>query len=232
MNFLKIKAENDRYFAEHDFPEMVSEYIPDFTPIKRERRERFSVEENITHESTVECILRNSGKCTVVLNFANALIAGGGYIMGGNAQEESLCRASMLYYAIKGVNEFYGANRRHMTPDYTDGQIYSRNVPLIRNDSGEMLESPVTCDFITCPAVNRYEAAVLLMPREKTNKIMERRIGKIASPAMSKEPQVIILGAFGCGAFGNRREEVFPMFERAVNRFTDESAEVIFAVKG
>lgn len=232
MNFLKIKRENDRYFEEHEFPEMQSEYIPDFSPVKRGRRERFVLSENIRSQSTIDCILQNAGKHTIALNFANALVPGGAYLMGGNAQEESLCRASMLYYAIENVNEFYRANRRHLTPDYTDGQIYSKNVPIIRNDDGEILQSPVLCDFITCPAVNRYEAAVCLMSRDKTNAIMNRRIEKIVSLAMSKSPRLIILGAFGCGAFGNKREDIFPMFEAAVNEFTDDSAEVIFAVKG
>lgn len=230
MNNLAVKAENDRYFREHEFPGMFSEYVPDIVPVKRQRREKFVLSENIRSCSTVEAIISSAGKRITALNFANAIVPGGAYLMGGNAQEESLCRASGLYYTIKETKAFYAANRRHILPDYTDGQIYSSNVPVIRDDSGKMLQSPVMCDFITCPAVNRYEAALCFMPLSVTNKTMERRIGKIVTLAMSHEPQVIILGAFGCGAFGNRREDVFPMFERAVNEFTDDSAEIIFAL--
>lgn len=46
-------------------------------------------------------------KKIIALNFANAMYADGGYILGGNAQEESLCRASMLYYTIKTQKRFY-----------------------------------------------------------------------------------------------------------------------------
>lgn len=232
MNFLKIKMENDRYFSEHSFPETVSEYIPDFTPVKRQRREKFIISGNIRSISTVDAILENAGRHIVALNFANALVPGGAYLAGGNAQEESLCRASGLYYTIKDVKGFYAANRRHLLPDYTDGQIYSSCVPVIRRDSGEFLDSPVMCDFITCPAVNRYEAKMLFMSKEKTNGIMGRRIEKIASLAMPHKPEVIILGAFGCGAFGNDREDIFPLIERAVNEFTDDSVQIVFAVKG
>lgn len=232
MNFLKIKSENDRYFKEHEFPEMRSEYIPDFTPVRRQRTNKLVISENIRSRSTVDCILENREKRVIALNFANALVPGGAYLMGGNAQEESLCRASMLYYTIKETGKFYSANRRHITPDYTDGMIYSENVPVIRNDEGDLLESPVLCDFITCPAVNRYEARLCFMPINKTNEIMRLRIEKIVSFGMSKSPELMILGAFGCGAFGNRREDIFPMFEAAVNEFTDDNTEIIFAVKG
>lgn len=230
MNFLKIKADNDRYFREHSFPEMTSEYIADFEPVRIERKSRFVLSENIRRQTTVECILENRERNITALNFANALVPGGAYTMGGNAQEESLCRASMLYYTIKDVREFYRANMRHIAPDYTDGQIYSKNVPVIRSDKGEMLEKPVLCDFITCPAVNRYEANLCFMSKAKTNEIMEKRIEKIVSLAMSKLPDLIILGAFGCGAFGNDRNVVLPMFERAVNSFCGDSIEIIFAI--
>lgn len=230
MNYLKIKEDNDRYFGEHSFPQMTSEYVADVFPVKRERKEPFVLAENTRKQTAVECILENGGKHIIALNFANALFAGGAYTVGGSAQEESLCRASMLYYAIKDESGFYGANLRHGAPDYTDGMIYSRNVPVIRNDGGEMLGTPVLCDFITCPAVNRYEAAELLMPKEKTNEIMERRIAKIVFFAAEQLPELIILGAFGCGAFGNDRNDILPMFERAVNSYCGGEAEIIFAI--
>ena len=46
----------------------------------------------------------------------------------------------------------------------------------------------------------------------------------------SEKPEVMVLGAFGCGAFGNKREKVLPAFERAINKYTDGSAEIIFAI--
>lgn len=207
---------------------MKSEYISDYSPIPCQRADKYILKEHIVKQTTIECILAHSDKKIIALNFANAIVAGGAYLLGGNAQEESLCRASMLYYAIKPVTEFYSANRRHITADYTDGMIFSENVPVIRNDRGEMLSSPVSCDFITCPAVNRYEA--FFLSKNAANSIMERRIEKIVSFAAQKHPRLIILGAFGCGAFGNKREDVLPMFERAINAYTDSSSEIIFAI--
>ena len=228
MNNLTIAAENKKLFENGAFAGMKSEFIPDFTPVEKTRSEKFILSEHTVKMTTIECILQNAGRKIIALNFANALFPGGAYVAGGNAQEESLCRASGLYFAIKDEKAFYAQNRKHLLPDYTDGMILSENVPVIRDDSGEMLETPVMCDFLTCPAVNRYEA--VMMSREKTNAVMERRIEKIVSFAVSKAPDVIILGAFGCGAFGNKREDILPMFEKAVNTYGGNEAEIVFAI--
>ncbi|MCH5206783.1 MAG: TIGR02452 family protein [Oscillospiraceae bacterium] len=227
MNNLEIVSENNRLFKSGKFSGMRSEFIPDFTPTEKPRQDRFVLAENTVKMTTVGCILENAGKKTVALNFANALVPGGGYLLGANAQEESLCRASGLYFTIKEISEFYAQNRKHLLPDYTDGMIFSENVPVIRNDSGELLEQPVLCDFITCPAVNRREA--FMMSKEKLRETMERRIEKIVSFAVSKNRELTVLGAFGCGAFGNKREEILPMFENAINRFGG-GCEFIFAI--
>ncbi|MDE5947051.1 MAG: TIGR02452 family protein, partial [Oscillospiraceae bacterium] len=180
--------------------------------------------------TTIKCILDNKDYNKIIaLNFANANIAGGAYIFGGNAQEESLCRASMLYYTIKSQKKYYWKNRLHILPDYTDNMIYSKNVPVIRYDSGEVLENPVVCNFITSPAVNRTFAKFIFSDKNIVKK-MTARINKIISLAVSKNPDLIVLGAFGCGVFGNRREVVFKIFENAVNRLIPDNIKIIFAV--
>ena len=231
MKYIKIKLDNDRIFRENSFNNMYSETFSDFSVSEKIKRNKiFRISENISPVTTVQCILDNSeyGKITA-LNFANAMYAGGGYILGGNAQEESLCRASMLYYTIRTQKKYYRANRFHIMPDYTDNMIYSRNVPVIRDDSGKLLDNPIKCDFITCPAVNRTFAKFIFSDK-KINDKMTVRIDKIISLAVSKNPDVIILGAFGCGVFGNKRETVFRIFEDAVNSLVPDDIKVIFAI--
>ena len=48
----------------------------------------------------------------VMLNFASARNAGGGFINGAKAQEEDLCRCSGLYPCLVSQHEYYAANRR------------------------------------------------------------------------------------------------------------------------
>lgn len=228
---MKIKSDNDRIFKNGDFHVMISETVFSVSEIPEIKRERyFSVAENMVKSTTVQSILERAehGNITA-LNFANAMYAGGAYVLGGNAQEESLCRASMLYYTIRNRKDYYRRNRLHVFPDYTDVMIFSENVPVIRNDNGVLLEKPVLCNFITSPAVNRTFAK-FMFSQKKINDIMYTRIKKIIMLALEKKTDILILGAFGCGMFGNRRETVFPMFEEIINKYVPDSVEVIFAV--
>ncbi|MDE6781306.1 MAG: TIGR02452 family protein [Ruminococcus sp.] len=229
--YLKIKSNNDRVFKIGSFKEMISETVFTVSRIPAIKREKyFSVAEHTEQVTTIQAILNHAGQKNITaLNFANAMYAGGGYILGGNAQEESLCRASMLYYTIKTQKGYYRKNRMHIFPDYTDTMIYSENVPVIRNENGTLLENPVLCNFITSPAVNRTFAK-FMFPQKKINNIMYSRIEKIIMLALEKNSRVLILGAFGCGLFGNRRETVFPMFEEIINKYVPDSVEVVFAI--
>jgi len=232
MNYIEIKKENDRIYSEnkHRYT-MCSQTFSEISPTPEVQRKKvFRISENTEKLTSTGCILAhtNEGRITA-LNFANAMYAGGGYVLGGNAQEESLCRSSMLYYTIKTQYEYYRANRKHILPDYTDLMIYSCDVPVIRDESGSLLEVPQKCDFITCPAVNRTFAKFMFSQKNIDLK-MKKRIEKIIFLAVENSPDILVLGAFGCGMFGNKREKVFPMFEEAVNRYVPDEIRVIFAV--
>lgn len=231
MSNLGIKHENDRIFKSGDFPDMRSETVTQLAePAEIKRSKPYSIAEHTVKETTVQCILRYAAdKRVIALNFANAMYAGGGYALGGNAQEESLCRASLLYYTIKKQSGYYWKNRLHVLPDYTDVMIWSENVPMIRSESGELLEKQLRCGFITCPAVNR-SFAKFMMPQKRIDRIMYTRMKRIIALAVQKKPEVLVLGAFGCGMFGNRREKVLPVFEELINSFVPEDIEVIFAI--
>ena len=228
MNFLKIKSENDKHFKNNAYPDMQSEVFQNVTAEPVQRIRKFQVSENLVCTDTITAILEHGRGKTIALNFANAMYAGGGYILGGNAQEEALCRASLLYYTIRTAKSYYHANRLHILPDYTNHMIYSRNVPVIRDNSGMLLQSLVTCDFITCPAVNRTFAK-FFFSQKKLNLIMEHRIENIIKLCAVQKPDVLILGAFGCGVFGNKREIVYPQFEQAINKYLPDEITIIFA---
>ena len=231
MGNLSIKRENDRIFRNGTFPDMRSETVFDLPELPEiVRSVPFRVSENTVRENTIKSVLNCAGEGKVIaLNFANAMYPGGGYIVGGNAQEESLCRASLLYYTIRTQKGFYRRNRFHILPDYTDVMIFSEKVPVIRDDMGVLLEKSVQCSFITCPAVNRTFAR-FMMTGKRIDCIMRTRIKRIITLALIKEPDVIVLGAFGCGAFGNKREKVLPVFEEIINTLVPDNIKVIFAI--
>ncbi len=228
MHFLKIMLENRRIFKTGHFPDMQSETMTEpSTPTVR-RDAAFRIAEHLVPTDTISCVLAHADSHCVALNFANAMFPGGGYLLGGNAQEESLCRASLLYHTICTQKTYYRRNRLHVLPDYTDTLIYSANVPIIRKNDGTMLETPVSCDFLTCPAVN-WTFARFFFTKRHCHAVMERRIAKIVQLAAARQPDIIVFGAFGCGEFGNRREDIYPMFERAINRYVPDTMQVLFA---
>jgi uncharacterized protein (TIGR02452 family) len=113
--------ESGRLFKRSSFNDMSSDTITDFEYIKIKRTSKYILSEHIEKLTTVEAILQNYHRGKVIaLNFANAIFPGGVYIIGGNAQEESLCRSSMLFYTIRKQKQYYINNICSLPFTYTD----------------------------------------------------------------------------------------------------------------
>ncbi|MGC5328307.1 TIGR02452 family protein [Brevibacillus sp. SYSU BS000544] len=171
----------------------------------------------ITSESTLgaakRLVVDENIRETVCLNFASAKNPGGGFLNGSQAQEESLARSSGLYPCISQMQEMYDYNKKVGTGLYSDYMIYSPNVPVFRNDNDILLNLPYFVSFITAPAVN----AGIVREREPRNQaridqVMIERIKKILSVASSHNHRAIVLGAYGCGVFQNKLEDVSGYF--------------------
>ena len=172
-----------------------------------------------------------AGYRPAALNFASARHPGGGFLNGARAQEESLARSSGLYACLVG-NAMYDLHEARRDAMYTDYVIYSPDVPVFRDDNGTLLAEPYLCSFITSPAVN----AKVVLEREPSRraeipKVMWRRILKVLAVAAIHGHQALVLGAWGCGAFGNDSREIAGLFQRALAEdFRDVFAQVVFAV--
>lgn len=105
--------------------------------------------ENTTSLSPV-AKLKADGMNPVVLNFASATSPGGGFLNGARVQEEYLCRSSALYACLKG-NPMYDFHRARHDALYTDYVIYSPDVPVFRDDDGNLLDEPYAVSVITSP---------------------------------------------------------------------------------
>ena len=173
-----------------------------------------------------------------VLNFANPHYPGGGVARGAMAQEECLCRSSNLYPCISGEGvfaEFYQYHRTQTDYDFSDRLIYSPGVTVFKDDAPvpQMLEPEAwfSVDVIT-------SAAPYLLKRRYVNQTVLRnqfksRIRNILEAALEHEIQVLILGAFGCGAFGNPPKVVARAFREVLEemRYQGAFARVVFAIK-
>lgn len=156
-------------------------------------------------------------KKPLVMNFANAHNPGGGFLLGANAQEEALCRCSSLYESIssKDASVMYKYNNLHPSRVESDYMLISPDVVVFRNEKYELLEEPVTMAVVTVPAPNRFGAA-LLASQKLIEETFIRRIKIMLTAAAKYGYKNIVLGAWGCGAFGNKPEDVSEYFRRVI----------------
>jgi uncharacterized protein (TIGR02452 family) len=167
------------------------------------------------------------------LNFASAKNAGGGFLTGAQAQEESLARATGLYPCLlKATQSYYELHRRMKSCVYTDTMIYSPDVPIFKTESGHNLDNLHKVSLITSAAVN---AGVIL--RQEPNNIwmieplMRQRIHKVLALAADRGHETLVLGAWGCGVFQNDPEKVAFWFKEALdNSFKNGFKRIVFAV--
>jgi uncharacterized protein (TIGR02452 family) len=170
----------------------------------------------------------------VCLNFASAKNPGGGFLSGSQAQEECLARASGLYVCLHQQMTYYEVNRACSTSLYTNHLIYSPLVPVFRDDNDCLLERSYCTSIITSPAVNagavRKNQPTSIPMIEPT---IQQRIRSVLGIARYQKHSSIILGAWGCGVFGNDPVEVAGwMYEALLENplFVGAFDRVVFAV--
>lgn len=188
---------------------------------------------DVMNETTLEAAKKmiEFGFKPAVLNFASATSPGGGFLTGARAQEEYLARSSALWACIR-ENAMYSYHRERKDPFYSDYVIYSPDVPVFRDDDGELLEIPYPCSMITSPAV--HAKGVRRYCSERENEIsaaMWNRILKVLAVAGKHGHQALVLGAWGCGAFGNSSGEIARLFRKALqDQFSGAFEHVVFAI--
>ena len=184
------------------------------------------------------------GLKVAVLNFASSTSPGGGVTRGASAQEECLCRVSTLYPCLKDESMwdlFYAPHRKARNPLHNDDIIYTKDVFVFKDDDYQPLPQPFTVDVITCAAPtlreqssNRYnpsdgDKAPDITP-EDLLALHEKRGRQILSAAAANGAQVIILGAFGCGAFRNDPAVVAQAYANILPEYLHYFRTIEFAV--
>jgi uncharacterized protein (TIGR02452 family) len=165
------------------------------------------------------------GHQPLALNFANGVEPGGGFLRGATAQEETLCRSSALYATLFG-DPMYDFHRDNDPAASSDWAILSPDVPVFRNDAGMELDTPWQLSFLTCaapyaPAIDRLDAA----------RMLRQRIHRVLAIARAYRYQTLVLGAWGCGAFGNDPRRTAVDFREALeNDFASVFSHVVFAI--
>lgn len=173
---------------------------------------------------------------TLVMNFANAHRPGGGFLNGARAQEESLCRCSTLYKSISSdkAREMYNYNNTHRNPCDSDYMLLSPRVYVYRSFTGALLDCPFWTSVVTVPAPNKHGAASRV-PQDILDDVMTERLRKMLFLAAKKGYKNLVLGAWGCGAFGNDTRKVAEYFYQlffGADGFERFFENVVFAILG
>lgn len=200
---------------------------PTATLPKRGSRDLPETTVQVTNETTLGASRRLIGRGLrpLALNFANGISPGGGFLHGARAQEENLCRSSALYLTLEG-DPMYEAHRQRPRPDSSDWVILSPDVPVFRDDDGTDLEQPWNLSFLTSAAPVASRVGM-----EESAALLRRRIHRVLAVARAFDYGALVLGAWGCGAFGNDPRRTAEDFREALqNEYAGAFSDIVFAI--
>lgn len=165
-------------------------------------------------------LFQHATKEVLVLNFANPVNPGGCVRYGAKAQEEDLCRTSSLLLSLESNNalKYYKYNRTLRTYMGSDAVIITPKVEIIKDSDGNLLDESVVVTVMTCAApiiIYGMEG----MDEKQYRELFLNRITGMLRVAAYMGYKRLVLGAFGCGAFGNDAKIVSDLFLKALKEF-------------
>lgn len=182
-----------------------------------------------------------------ILNMASPLRPGGGVLNGATSQEESLCIRTTLLPSLR--EEWY------RLPEV--GGIWSPDICVFRLPGDETIEGDrelskgerfhvgvVSAAMLRFPdLIEDEESRAWVYAKESDREIVNRKMRAVMRILASKGVERVVLGAWGCGAYGNPIGEVAKAWKRAIlgaqkkskskdsGRSWGKLVEVVFAIK-
>lgn len=143
----------------------------------------------------IEIIKKYKNENVCILNMASQFKPGGGVETGCTAQEEVLFRRSN--YVLTLDKKFYPIQHKI---------IFSPLITFFKDSNYNVTES-FKCSALACSSIknpflinNKYS--------DVDRNIVDEKINKIFCVAINNNVEILILSAFGCGAYHNPPEEV------------------------
>lgn len=184
--------------------------------------------------------LANEELNPLVLNLASNFKAGGGVRSGAGAQEEELFRrtnydncTNQSFYPLKNPDEF----------------VVTENVYIVKDENSVVLDKKdwQCFTFLAMPAIkrpicepaydeddepiNNANGKPVMTYRDKEDlETMREKIDLIFRYAVLEEFDSLVLGALGCGAYGNPPEDVAELFKEAIETYGGAFKKIRFSV--
>jgi uncharacterized protein (TIGR02452 family) len=120
----------------------------------------------------------------------------------------------------------YAAHRCGAEHEASDWIILSPDVPVFRHDDGTALDEPWCTSFATCAAP--YVPGV---GQPRSRELLRARIHRLLAVAHAHRFETLVLGAWGCGAFGSDAAQTAADFHDALaGPFDGAFRHVTFAI--
>ncbi len=162
-----------------------------------------------------------------VLDFASFVTPAGGYIRGAWAQEQALCADSYLHNVLDEQRGWYADNRRRNI----NCELYRNRalvVPAVRFERDHV---HAYADVIVAAAPNAKRARDEYHVDESTLlAAMRERIRFVLAIVDKLGRDKVVLGAYGCGAFGWDAEQVAEVMREELAGGSHAVKQVIIAV--
>lgn len=151
----------------------------------------------------------------LVLNLASPVHPGGGVRRGERAQEEDLCRKSSLLLSLesKTASKYYEYNKSLHSFMGSDALMLTPSVEIIKDENGVLLEETVIVSVLAPKVSGGKEGMTETAYRQL---VYNRIVGMLKSAAFFGYRN-LILGAWGCGAYGNDASVISDLFRRVLN---------------
>ena len=131
-----------------------------------------------------------------------------------------------LYNVLNEFDKtFYEENRENCHDSlYTNGALYSPNVRFFKGDRNCLT------DVLTCAAPNYTSASIYNhISKAENTQALKDRVEFVLNVASKEKVNTLILGACGCGVFGQDPSEVAKLFITELSNHKDIE-NVVFAV--
>ncbi len=156
----------------------------------------------------------------LVLNLASATEPGGRSRKGASAQEENLCQRTSLLLSLESeeAKKYYEYNKSLKTKMGSNALMISPNVEVIKDHTFELLDEPFEIAVMSCGAP-MIRLGLEGMSQEEYKALLYQRIQGMLLVAATQNYHHLVLGAFGCGVYGNDAAIVSDIFYQVIQDF-------------
>ncbi|TPX16482.1 uncharacterized protein E0L32_003776 [Thyridium curvatum] len=149
-----------------------------------------------------------------ILNMASPLSPGGGFLNGAGSQEESLCMRTTLLPSLR--DEYY------RLPELA--AVYTPDVLVFRDEQEDQVlpkrdrwhVNCITAAMLRSPETERDALERGRYVHERDRELVLQKMRMVLRIGQMKGDRVLVLGAWGCGAYGNPVGEIAAAWRRVL----------------